>query len=92
MWRCGQGERWTSVAYKNYNTKVKDANVWLQRGVLQILVVRRKEEKRCRNTGTRRSGGGCDIGRNDKCAKNEDKDCHGKVSREYIFSVCSTSR
>ena len=52
--------------------------VWLQRGVLQILVVRRKEEKRRHgNTDTRRSGEGHDTVRNNKM-KNDDK----KLSRE----------
>ena len=68
-------------------------NVWLQRGALQIPVVRRKEEKRkCGNTGMRRSGGGRVTVTKDKLMNNEDKDCHGKESREHIFSVCTTSR
>ena len=68
-------------------------NVWLQRGVLQTLVVRRKEEKRrFGNTDTRRSGGRCDTGRKDKLTNNEEKDCHGKERLEHIISVCTTSR
>ena len=77
--------------YKKYNTKEKD--VWLQSGVLQVMVVRRKNEKRsCGNTGSRRSVGRCDTGRKGKLMNNEDKDCHGKECWEYIFSVCTTSR
>ena len=39
-------------------------NVWLRRKALQILVVRRKEEKRwCGNTDMRRSGERHDTGR-----------------------------
>ena len=64
-------------------------NVWLRRGALQILVVRRKEEKRkCGNTSMRRSGGGHDTGKTDNLANNEDKECHGKESWEYNYFRC----
>ena len=33
------------------------------------------------------SGGGSNTGKKDKLVNNEDKDCHGKKSWEYIFSV-----
>ena len=47
--------------------------------------------RRFGNTGTRRSGGGCDTGRKDKLANNKDKDkdCHGKESWEHISSACT---
>ena len=42
-------------------------NVWLQKGALRVLVVRRKDKKRrCGNTGARRSGEGRDTSRKDK--------------------------
>ena len=56
-------------------------------------MVRRKEEKRrWGNTGTRRSGGGRDIGRKDKLTNSEGKDCHWKECLEHIFTVCTKSR
>ena len=48
---------------------------------------KRTKEEALEYTGVRRSGGGCDTGRKDKLANNED----GKESWEYTVSVCTIS-
>ena len=56
--------------------------------LLQIMVVRRKREKRrCGKTGTRRSGGGHDTGRKDKLANNEDKESWARKLGKCFWSI-----